>query len=959
LALLVLQAVAAPGATFTVNMVSGNRFSPPNLTINVGDTVKWVNTDFVAHDTVSGTNGVPAGVWKSALLARGSSFSFTFNVPTGYYGYYCTPHWALGMVGSITVVPANVPPSVTITNPVDGALFIAGANVPIQATASDSDGTVSKVDFFSNGALIGSATIPPYGVTFNSIPGGNYALLAVATDNLGASATSAVVNITADLPPHILITNPVNGDKFPLGTNVLIQTDASDPDGAIRSVEFFNNGASVGLITNSPFSLTLSNLPVGNYSLSALATDNLGATSNSPPVNISVFIPPKAPTILRSPQSQTGQVGSPITFLVSASGTAPLRYQWQFHGADIPGATTDTLLLPQITTNNAGSYVAVVTNDFGSAASSPALLTVTLLPNVPPTVTISSPAEGAKFPSNSTVAIVANAIDTDGVITQVEFLTRTNFNQTNSLGILTQPPFTLFLSNLTAGTYSLQARATDDRGGVALSPELSFTVHNPPNVSLTRSPNDPAVALGTNIILTATADSPGLQVTNLALFEGTTILGQSSSSPFNFTWRPAQPGTYSVTVRATDELGQSSVSTPLTVRIFKSEFTRPTLKITNSPANFVRLTSPGIAMAGVADDNVGLDHVEYQINDGPIQFASGTKTWAFRTNLLAGPNTVRVRSVDLAGNPSLDDTRFFTYVVNAPISVHVQGNGSVSPDLNGSKLEVGKVYTLTAHPAAAQLFAGWGGVTNTNSAILNFVMQPELALVANFVPNPFYPAAGNYAGLFFDTNKVAPECSGLVTFQVGNQGSFTGTLAMRNARYPFQGKFDPLGNTTVPVVRRAMSPIAMVLKIDLGGADKIEGHVSTASGTNLYTAQLLAERNVFNTRSNPFTEAGQRPLVFKQLSIEPLQNLGSALATITSSGTVRVRGSLIEQRKFSLTSALSRDETSPFYLSLKGGTEIVIGWLDFNKSADATVSGTLLWTQPSPGAPLMIEVTPQ
>jgi pectate lyase len=90
----------------------------------------------------------------------------------------------------------NTPPTVSITSPANGATFTAGANITINATASDPGGSVSSVQFFRNGISIGTDTSSPYSVTWNSVPAGNYALTAVATDNGGAQTTSATVNIT-------------------------------------------------------------------------------------------------------------------------------------------------------------------------------------------------------------------------------------------------------------------------------------------------------------------------------------------------------------------------------------------------------------------------------------------------------------------------------------------------------------------------------------------------------------------------------------------------------------------------------------------------------------------------------------------------------------------------------------------------------------------------------------------
>jgi hypothetical protein len=72
--------------------------------------------------------------------------------------------------------------------------------------------------------------------------------------------------------------------------------------------------------------------------------------------------------------------GSSVTLSVTAYGAGPLRYQWQFNGADIPGATNATLVLDDVQARNAGSYWALVSNAAGTVNSAAADLKV-----IPPT----------------------------------------------------------------------------------------------------------------------------------------------------------------------------------------------------------------------------------------------------------------------------------------------------------------------------------------------------------------------------------------------------------------------------------------------------------------------------------------------------------------------------------------------------------------------------------------------
>jgi len=86
--------------------------------------------------------------------------------------------------------------------------------------------------------------------------------------------------------------------------------------------------------------------------------------------------PPAAPVILIQPVSQTVTVGAIATFTVSASGNPAPSYQWRFNGADLPGATTPTLTLNGVATNQAGDYRVVLSNTVGFASSDIATLTV-------------------------------------------------------------------------------------------------------------------------------------------------------------------------------------------------------------------------------------------------------------------------------------------------------------------------------------------------------------------------------------------------------------------------------------------------------------------------------------------------------------------------------------------------------------------------------------------------------
>jgi uncharacterized protein (TIGR03118 family) len=181
--------VSLRAATVTVN-ISNFAFAPSSPTIQVGDTVTWMNMDISAHTTTSGQPGVPSGVWDSGALSEGQLFSHTFNT-TGSFPYYCGFHTF--MVGTITVQGAQGP-SVSITSPTNNASFVAPGNVLIEASATGGQ-PIWKVDFFDNGVLLGDDDVAPYSFSAN-LAAGSHSLTAMVTDWANATAMSAAVNVT-------------------------------------------------------------------------------------------------------------------------------------------------------------------------------------------------------------------------------------------------------------------------------------------------------------------------------------------------------------------------------------------------------------------------------------------------------------------------------------------------------------------------------------------------------------------------------------------------------------------------------------------------------------------------------------------------------------------------------------------------------------------------------------------
>ncbi|MDD5687363.1 MAG: chitobiase/beta-hexosaminidase C-terminal domain-containing protein [Elusimicrobia bacterium] len=94
--------------------------------------------------------------------------------------------------------PSNQAPTASITAPSNAASYNLGDTVTINATATDSDGTISKVDFYAGVTLVGTDTTLPYSCTWTPTVAGSYNLTAVATDDGNATGTSSVIAITVN-----------------------------------------------------------------------------------------------------------------------------------------------------------------------------------------------------------------------------------------------------------------------------------------------------------------------------------------------------------------------------------------------------------------------------------------------------------------------------------------------------------------------------------------------------------------------------------------------------------------------------------------------------------------------------------------------------------------------------------------------------------------------------------------
>jgi hypothetical protein len=211
--------------------------------------------------------------------------------PPGLYMLFIVDANGVPSVARMVSVQGDSPPSVTLTQPTDGATFTAPATVNLAATASDADGTVTKVEFYNGTTKLGEDLTAPYSFTWSGVAAGTYSLTARAVDDLGGAGTSAASTITVtagNTPPTASITSPADGAVFAWKPTITVTATASDPDGSVAKVEFLDGTTLLGQDTSAPYSFTWRNVPVGSHALTARATDNAGAVTTSTAVGITV-----------------------------------------------------------------------------------------------------------------------------------------------------------------------------------------------------------------------------------------------------------------------------------------------------------------------------------------------------------------------------------------------------------------------------------------------------------------------------------------------------------------------------------------------------------------------------------------------------------------------------------------------------------------------------------------------
>src|SRR6266850_631478 len=366
---------------------------PANQTVTAGQTATF-------SVTASGTAPL-SYQWQEngADISGATSASYTTAATTaqdnGAQFRVMVSNSAGSATSSAATLTVDSPP--TIVTPPANQTVTAGQTATFSITAS---GTAPlSYQWQKNGADINGATLASY-TTAATTAQDNGAQFRVMVSNPAGSATSGMATLTVDSPPTI-VTPPAN-QTVTAGQTATFSITASGT--APLSYQWQKNGADINGATLASYT-TAATTAQDNAAQFRVVVSNSAGSATSSAATLTVDSPP---TIATPPANQTVTAGQMATFSVTASGTAPLSYQWQKNGADINGATLASYTTPAATAQDNGAQFRVVaSNSAGKATSNPATLTVNSPPECSPTLRVSLSPNALWSPNHKLVQITA------------------------------------------------------------------------------------------------------------------------------------------------------------------------------------------------------------------------------------------------------------------------------------------------------------------------------------------------------------------------------------------------------------------------------------------------------------------------------------------------------------------------------------------------------------------------
>lgn len=632
--------LSASPAALSFGNVSVGSTSNQSLTL----TNSSASSVTISQASASGAGFSIGGVALPVTLNPGASATFTASFAPSSAGNtpgaasFNGPQLSSTFVVQMTGTGLAVAPSIS-AQPINESILVGQT-----ATFSVSTSGTAPLSYqwYKNGAVISGAISVSYTTPSESISE-NGALFSVTVSNSAGSLTSnaATLSVTTSPVAPSITTQPAGQTVFAGQTATFsVIANGTSP----LSYQWRKNGTSISGATSANYTTPAETTSDNGALFSVVLSNSAGSvTSNS--ASLTVNPDPVAPSITSQPASQTITAGQTATFSVSASGTAPLSYQWEKNGTAISGATSSSYTTPAETTSDSGKlFSVVVSNSAGTATSNSAALTVNSTPVAP---TITSQPASQTITAGQTATFSVSASGTAPLSFQWE---------KNGTAI----------GGATSSSYTTPAETTSDSGA-----QISVVVRN-----------SAGSATSSGATLTVNAATPGALTPNLtSLGFGNVIVSNSSVLGVNFT----NSGSVNITVSSVTISGAGFTAGGISNGQIITPGQVATLNVTFAPA----ATGSVIGSVTIVS-NASNSPVSVSLSGSGALGHTATLSWTSSTSTVIGYKVYRgtvsggpyvlVNSSLVAGTSYVDSTvvsgQTYYYVATAVASGNVESTYS-------------------------------------------------------------------------------------------------------------------------------------------------------------------------------------------------------------------------------------------------------------------------------------------
>ena len=371
---------SSPKYSVTVNVTGGSTGTAPSITAQPASTS--VTAGGSASFSVAATGSpAPAYQWQKGGTditgATSATLSLTNvqNTDAGTYDVVVSNASGSVTSASATLTVNAVATAPAITSQPAAMTVTAGGSASFTVTATGSPAPTYQ--WQKGGAAIGGASSASLSLTnVQSSDAGTYSV--VVSNSAGsvtsASATLTVNPATAPATAPSITTQPASTTVTAGGNASFSVTATGSP---APTYQWQKGGAAIGGATSASLSLTnVQSFDAGTYSVVVSNSAGSVTSANASLTVTAATSPGTSPSIATQPANLMLPAGYSGSLSVTATGTAPLSYQWRLNGAAIPGATGSTLPLASVQASASGNYSVVVTNASGSVTSNIATVTV-------------------------------------------------------------------------------------------------------------------------------------------------------------------------------------------------------------------------------------------------------------------------------------------------------------------------------------------------------------------------------------------------------------------------------------------------------------------------------------------------------------------------------------------------------------------------------------------------------